>query len=379
MSYFFLIFFTIYGSMHGYFFWKLHSACKLGAWRYLITAALVVLMLAPIIFHYLDRLRFSKLTAGVGLVGFTWLALLFWFCAFGLALDGWNGLAKLAALAWPATRSAVVGPARFVPGVGVVVLAMACWGVWEAAHVRPHYVNIPLASWPAGRPPLRIAQLSDLHLGVQVSPERLEEIAGIVEREKPDLIVSTGDLVDSSFRSIRDLAVPLQRLQAPLGKFAILGNHEFYVGLAGSLSFHDACGFRLLREESVRLADGVRLAGIDDSAGRGLGKECFCNQEAVLPDPGKPRDFTIFLRHQPRVPDSALGRFDLQLSGHTHGGQIFPFQIITYFTYRQYRGLYSLPGGAALFVSRGTGTWGPPMRVLSPPEVSIITVGPRKD
>jgi len=173
---------------------------------------------------------------------------------------------------------------------------------------------------------------------------------------------------------LNNLAAMLATLNPPLGKFAIAGNHEFYAGIRQSGRFLRAAGFNLLRNDGFKLNGLINLVGVDDPAGKRrypqngqVGKE-----EKILLANSDSERFTLLLKHRPTVEMESIGQFDLQLSGHTHGGQIFPFNLITRLYYSNQRGLYRLDKGSVLYVSRGTGTWGPPMRFLSPPEVTVI-------
>ena len=118
------------------------------------------------------------------------------------------------------------------------------------------------------------------------------------------------------------------------------------------------------------------LVGVDDTAGRNFDGPAYYDEDKVLPSrdpaPGAKRQTVIFLKHQPRILLESLGRFDLQISGHTHGGQIFPFLLVTKFVYGYYRGLYDLGQGSRLYVCKGAGTWGPPIRLFAQPEVTLI-------
>jgi predicted MPP superfamily phosphohydrolase len=221
---------------------------------------------------------------------------------------------------------------------------------------------------------ITIAQISDVHLGPMVGERRLARIVRLLERFKPDLVVATGDLVDAQMDRLNNLAAMLATLNPPLGKFAIAGNHEFYAGIRQSGRFLSAAGFNFLRNEGFKLNGLINIVGVDDPAWKSrypqngqVGKE----EKILLADSGSER-FTLLLKHRPTVEMESIGQFDLQLSGHTHGGQIFPFNLITRLYYSRQRGLHRLDKGSVLYVSRGTGTWGPPMRFLSPPEVTVI-------
>ena len=150
------------------------------------------------------------------------------------------------------------------------------------------------------------------------------------------------------------------------------GNHEFYAGLAQALAFTTRAGFRVLRGEAVTMPGVMNVVGVDDPSGPGYGSSSKGERELLSGE--KNGMFTLFLKHRPSVGKESLGLFDLQLSGHLHGGQIFPFRYLTRLFYPFVEGLYRLPGGRSLYVSRGSGTWGPPIRFLAPPEVTIIDV-----
>jgi predicted MPP superfamily phosphohydrolase len=191
----------------------------------------------------------------------------------------------------------------------------------------------------------------------------------------PDLILSTGDFVDSSVRNVAPLADAWATLSPPLGKYAILGNHEFYTGVADAVALHQEAGFQLLRASGVNVNEALSLYGVDDPAGQYLGLADFTS-EAQLPLHAPRARFTILLKHQPRINPFSIGRFDLQLSGHTHGGQVFPFHLVARLIYPFTTGHFDIGQHSHLYVSRGTGTWGPPLRFLAPPEITVITLSP---
>ena len=181
--------------------------------------------------------------------------------------------------------------------------------------------------------------------------------------------------MDGQTDSLNGVGTLLREIKAPLGKFAVTGNHEFYAGLDRSLEFMKQAGFHVLRGEATTVAGLINIAGIDDPVVRGYGRSREVPEKELLS--GLPKDkFTLFLKHRPDVEKSAEGLFDLQLSGHAHKGQIFPFTLIVRFVFPQIAGLYDFSSGSYLYVSRGSGTWGPPIRFLAPPEVTIIDIVP---
>ncbi len=137
------------------------------------------------------------------------------------------------------------------------------------------------------------------------------------------------------------------------------------------MHFTEKAGFRVLRGEALNIAGIITIAGVDDPTGKRDSLFRGTSERALLS--GLPREkFTLLLKHMPVVDENAPGLFDLQLSGHTHKGQIFPFSLITRLFFQTYAGLVQLPNNSRLYVNRGSGTWGPPIRFLSPPEVTVI-------
>jgi hypothetical protein len=241
------------------------------------------------------------------------------------------------------------------------------WGLVEAQGLHLRRVTIATPKLPPEVVRLRIVHFSDMHLGTLVGRRHLQRLVRLVAAQKPDLVVSTGDLVDGYIPRAGELAEVLARLPAALGKFAVTGNHEYYAGLDYALDFMRRAGFRVLRQEAASPAGLVNLAGVDDP---GWGKRL--PDEAPVLAGLDHRRFTILLKHRP-LPTPASRRWaDLMLSGHTHGGQVWPFGYIVALVYPYLEGLYALGRGHRLNVSRGAGTWGPPLRLFTPPEVVVI-------
>ncbi len=221
---------------------------------------------------------------------------------------------------------------------------------------------------------IKILHLSDVHFGPVLREDKLKLIKEIWLREKPDLVVSTGDLVDGNAQRLLFLAEELRKLEAPLGKFAVLGNHEFYRGVSQSLWFMERAGFKVLRGEWIDLGDLV-VAGVDDKACLAF-QACQGEVEekrllASLPS----NRFVIFLKHRPDLEENLFDRLDLMLSGHLHGGLYKPVGLILRYIYLNDRGFKKVRS-AYVHVSKGIGTGGPPMRFLTPPDVGIILLKP---
>ncbi len=375
MSLFLVTFFLIYGSIHAYALLKAKSALGFGWGTALaISPLLALLIAAPLIVFYLARHGMEGGARVASWIGYAWMGLLFFFFWMSLAVDAVNiavriGGALTGRWVFPYL---VAGRAPFLALAGLAV-AFGAYAVYEAAHLRVERVRIASDKLPAAAAPLRIAQISDVHLGLIVRDARARAIADAVRRENPDVLVCTGDFVDGEINHLEGLAGIFRELRPPLGKYAVTGNHEFYAGLDKALAFTRSAGFTVLRGESVTLPNGVRLAGTDDAAGEAFGENVRESEAAALGKAPSPA-FTVFLKHRPWLSRDSRGLFDLQLSGHTHAGQLFPFRLLVRITYPLLSGLRPLAAGGFLYTSRGTGTWGPPMRFLSPPEVTIFDI-----
>jgi len=183
--------------------------------------------------------------------------------------------------------------------------------------------------------------------------------------------------VDGQMNNPTELMSILKEVPVTYGKLAIPGNHEYYAGIRRSLEFTQNAGFTMLRGEVKLCLPWLSVAGLDDPAGRGNGGWKEVSEKEILSR--IPEDhFRLLLKHRPYLDESSQGLFDLQLSGHTHKGQIFPFTLIIKLLYPIDGGRLDLANGSTLYVSRGTGTWGPPNRFLVPPEVTVIDLVPEK-
>jgi predicted MPP superfamily phosphohydrolase len=259
--------------------------------------------------------------------------------------------------------------------VVLLVLPTAAVALREGlALPRVRRVEIALARWPAALDGLRLVQISDIHFG----PLRGAEFAAWLKDEinglQPDLIAITGDLVDGPVSKLRDAVTPFAELRSTHGAFFVTGNHDHYSGAQNWAERVRELGIRVLRNECVALAiDGetVQLAGTDDHRSRHMPGDEGEDLDRALAgaDPQLP---LILLAHDPSTFKEAHARdVDLQLSGHTHGGQIWPFNYFVKLAVPFVAGLYR-KGPGTLYVSRGTGYWGPPMRLRAPAEITEI-------
>jgi predicted MPP superfamily phosphohydrolase len=366
---------SLYTSMHVYAFLKLRRAVALtGIVTALLVGFMILMILTPLIVRLVESADFEREARIFAYVGYTWMGLMFLFFAASFTVDVWRFLVYVAEgllkTGLPAVKLSA-HQAFFLPLFAAVLAAG--YGTTEAMYIRTE--TIVLKS-PKITKPIRIVQISDVHLGLLIREPRLSRILKKVVAASPDILVSTGDLVDGQTDSLNGVGKLLKRIKPPLGKYAVTGNHEFYAGLDRSLEFMNEAGFRVLRGEATSVAGLINIAGVDDPAGRSDGPSRGVPERQLLS--GVPKDkFTLFLKHRPDVEQSSEGLFDLQLSGHAHKGQLFPFTLVVRLVFPRIAGLYQLSSGSWLYVSRGTGTWGPPIRFLAPPEITVIDL--RKD
>jgi predicted MPP superfamily phosphohydrolase len=310
----------------------------------------------------------------VAYVGYTWMGLLFLFFTAALVLDLYRLFIFIGQTALKSDLQSLKPSPRNLFFISLLLsVFITVYGSFEASDIRTEQLTIKTDNLPATVQRIRIAQISDVHLGLIVGEKRLKRIIDIVTAAKPDILVSTGDLIDGQADNLSGLADLLRKTPAKYGKFAITGNHEFYAGLNRSIAFTERAGFKILRGDGVNMADILNIAGVDDIAGKPYGLVREISETMILSELPQDR-FTLFLKHRPVVEKKSAEFFDLQLSGHTHKGQIFPFNLITKLYFPKQAGLETIADHTYLYISRGTGTWGPPIRFLSPPEVTLIDV-----
>ena len=310
----------------------------------------------------MERTRWFRHSLLASKIGYSWMGVSFIFLSVALLLD---------AIQWfmPTLDDGLA--LYFLAGLG---FPLSIYGYVSARSVNTRKVKLSSSKIAS---PIRIVQISDLHLGDSSSPTNIRQVAATINTFDADLIVSTGDLFDGYLPLMQPYVELLKNLQnAPLGKFAVCGNHEFYADIDACLDLTREAGFQVLRNESVSLSDELTLIGMDDpTTRRNTSREKV--DEATFKNVD-PSTFRIFLYHRPSIRPDRFDKFDLQLSGHTHGGQIFPFHYLNKIFYRAKPGLSQLDQETYLYLSRGTGSWGPQFRVFAPPEITYITIAPEK-
>ncbi|MFF8030401.1 MULTISPECIES: metallophosphoesterase [unclassified Streptomyces] len=266
--------------------------------------------------------------------------------------------------------SRVVGGAAAAAAVGTV--GYGTYGVLSGPRVKR--ITVPLAKLPRAAHGYRIAVVSDIHLGPVLGRGFAQKVVDTVNSTQPDLIAVVGDLVDGSVKDLGPAAAPLAQLTARHGSFFVTGNHEYFSGAEQWVEEVRRLGLRPLENDRTELAH-FDLAGVNDISGedRGQGPD----YAKALGDRDRSRA-CVLLAHQPvMIHDAVEHGVDLQLSGHTHGGQLWPGNLIAGAVNPTLAGLDRY-GDTQLYVSRGAGAWGPPTRVGAPSDITVIELASRQ-
>ena len=366
MIIFLLTFFCLYGGINFYTFARARSIFHFsGAVQLIVIVLLVLLILAPVMVRLAENLHLEESAKAIAYIGYLWMAFVFLFFFLGISLDV---IRYLSVFFYPGAKSIPLKTIFF--GMTVFLsFVLVVYGFWDAQRIRIKTLEVQTEHVLPNDGRIRIVQISDVHVGLIIRGERLQTLLDAVRQANPDILVSTGDLLDGELDNVTPEAEKFVAIKPAFGKYAIMGNHEYYAGIERSLAFTKKAGFDVLRDE-VRQVAGISIFGADDitAARLGLRKDKRAFDELLTSNSN--RGFVLLLKHQPFVNEKE--NFNLQLSGHTHGGQIFPFRLITHLIYPKDYGYFELGGNKLLYVSRGTGTWGPPVRIFAPPEITII-------
>jgi len=354
---------TVWGFMHGYVFWRLSSIPWLAA--HCPRMGLVLSALALWLSYPLARLLNARNVEAVGVplefVAAVWMGVLFLMLAALLVVDVVTAGGWLFSQVAPQLRGGAVLVAGLFSVVGVV------------QGLRPPVLRdyeVRMMGLPSEHDGLTLVAISDLHLGILKGERWLTKLVGRVNDLKPDLVAVVGDLVDGNVRHVERLLPRLKQLRSPLGVWAVTGNHEYYAGLELSVSLLEAAGYGVLRDRWTEVAPGLIIAGVDDLTARGQFGQSDDGLDHALAN--RPPAATILLSHSPlEWKRAAAAGVNLMLSGHTHAGQVWPFNFLVKLKYPLLAGRYEV-NGMTLLVCRGTGTWGPPMRLWRPSEILRI-------
>jgi uncharacterized protein len=393
------VIFVVAGLIHFYLWKRLVGDPVVGRWKRRVGAVTAVLLAAliPVTFA-VSRVRSAEWLAWPG---YLWLALMFYLLVVLIPLE----IPRLAvSLVWRRSERAdrnreaaseALGVRSNAGGAmadaaaerdqlmarrlllargaaifaGLTAVGVTGYGVRTALGTpRLDRVQIPLAKLPRGMDGTRLAVVSDIHLGPLAGSHHVDRIVRLINSVNADIVCVVGDLVDGTVGELGRFAAPLAGIESRAGAYFVTGNHEYYSGFAPWIDEVTRLGVRPLRNERVSLG-GLDLAGVNDLGGVDFQDGPDFGRALGDRDPARP---VVLMAHQPVVAkDAARFGVDLQVSGHTHGGQMAPFNLLVKLQQPVVSGLGEVDG-VPVYVTNGAGFWGPPVRVGAPPQVSVI-------
>jgi len=366
-----MYFIALLGLLHAYIGWRVvpdlgASLQSTGAG--VVAASFAMMLLAIVARGRLPRLQAARVAGpGLFMAGFFSSLLVLTLLRDVLLLVGWVTLS-------PAHEYTL----RSTTATAVVALAVLATAVgFAAARRRARIVNVdvPIRNLPAALHGFSIAQISDVHVGTSIRKEYVDAIVDAVNGLRPDVIAVTGDIVDGPVADLGIHTAPLARLTARHGTFLVTGNHEYYAGAAPWIAEFRRLGLNVLLNEHIVLThEGAPLviAGVTDFSSHHFNPQQKSDPVAALAGAPVNAGARILLAHQPRsAAAAATAGYDLQLSGHTHGGQFWPWNLFVRFQQPFTAGLHRL-NQLWVYVSRGTGYWGPPNRFGAPSEITRL-------
>lgn len=374
----FIIFLTVvlavYFTANFYIFFRgLHAIPKDGIYRYLYSTMIIFLIVAYPAGRLLERILNKGISDAFIHIGAYYLAMMVFALLLVLIID----LVRLGNYffhfyqnSWYQINSKVK-MCSFLFVVGTVLILTSA-GAWNARTVKIKKLNLQIDKKTNTLTKLNIALASDIHLGTMIQNSKLEKIVAKINGLKPDLILLAGDVFDEDITTLaeKNTASILTKLKSRYGVYAIPGNHEYFSGIDNAIAYLLQGNITVLRDSSIFLADNFYLIGRDDRTANRFDRkrksleELMSNVDKKYP--------IILMDHQPfKLEDAQKNDIDLQLSGHTHHGQFFPFNLITNIVYELSWG-YKQKGKTHFYVSCGVGTWGPPVRLANRPEIVNI-------
>jgi uncharacterized protein len=375
---FILIVLLIYSLMHYYLYTKLNAAFALNNLLQNVILVLMIFMVLSVILVQALSMKYLNIASLLAYPSYFWLAFLFLFTVSGFCVDIYNSVVHVGGWLF----SPKINKLKFSPIYSCIIpiflaVGICIYGFFAGRDVQTKSLTIKTTKLPATVTKLRIVQISDLHLGLMTSLKQLDKIIDLIKVARPDLLVSTGDLFDSNSVDMQKITDLLKAIPAPLGKYAVTGNHEFIFGINKSTELTEQAGFALLRQQIAAVDHKLTLVGVDDPMARQFGIVPHVAEIGLLQSIShRKKQFVLLLKHNPNVESASLALFDLQLSGHTHHGQIFPFIGVIRLIFPYETGVLHKIGSAYLYITNGTGTFGPPIRFLAPPEIVVIDLVP---
>ena len=373
---FFAVFFFVYGCVNYYIFLRGWEAIGPGSpLRVPYLALFLFLALAFIAGRFLERAWFSPLSTALVWVGSFWLAAMLYFLLAVVLFD----LLRLLNYFVPFFPAFVTGnypQARLTTAwaVTALVVVILAGGHLNALHPRIREIDLAVRKRTAGDT-LRIVAASDIHLGTIIGRKRLQSIVERINDLRPDVVLLPGDIVDEDLGPVirENLGETLRTIRSTHGVFAVTGNHEYIGGAEPACAYLADHGITILRDSVARIAGGMYIVGREDRSSAGFAGRKRKTLASLMADVDTSYP-VVLMDHQPFGLEEAVGKgIDIQLSGHTHHGQLWPLNRITGAVYELSWG-EKVKGETRFYVSSGVGTWGPPVRTGNRPEILLIRV-----
>lgn len=371
------MFFLVYGLLNFYIGlrgWQTLFSCIPLLSSKVYWAIFLIIAFSYIVSRLSERFLSRVVYEGLTIVGAYWMAFMLYFLLIIISLDLLKYLNR-----WLNLIS-IEGKHGLGPIVGLIVCAVVAgivvYGAWNASHPRIHHYDLSIAKSAGSVHQLHVVMVSDIHLGTIIHNDHLIKLVDQINELRPDLILFAGDVFDEDIELVKkqQVADTFLKLKAPYGAYAVLGNHEYIGGNAEeAIKYLDQAGVKVLKDSYQLVADSFYLIGRDDMSGSRFNGDKRQDLKTLMQ--GVNHSLPIILMdHQPSHLEEPVAQgVDLQVSGHTHSGQLFPFQFITQRLFEQDWGLLR-KGDFQLIVSSGYGTWGPPVRIGNTPEIVDINI-----
>lgn len=355
---FLAIFMFIYGGMHVYAYSKL-KLLMAGNKRIYLAVFLFIMIFCLFIVRISEKYGWYRFSQIMAYIGYFWMGFIVFFFMCSLAVDLYSLVAHKLTKAKKKISEKIIVILSCTVSICIFIYAY-----YEANDLEIKTIKITTNKISEN---VKIIQISDVHLGLVSRKEIIKNIIGKIKEINPDILISTGDLIEGHVQNYDKLVDIFRGINPKYGKYAIIGNHEYYGGISYTLNFVKDAGFTILRNEGVNIDGNISIIGIDNSI-----KKLRNTSENRMLGSFPEKNYKILLKHQPVINKESIGLFDIQLSGHTHGGQIFPFNFLIRLFYPVTSGYIEMVNGSSLYVSRGAGVWGPQIRFLEPSEITVI-------
>lgn len=362
---FLLFFFSVYFGLNFYFFRKVKKFVNLNS--FFVYLFSVMATVSPALYKFYDKVGFDNFYLSFSIL--LWMGFVFIFFVYHIFIDFYHLLLNFSHKIFGHNPLPHFNSKISFLVIFILSILTTAYGYYETLNLNVYQFRIK--SNKVGRD-IKILHISDLHLNQVMREEKIKMIIDVYNKVRPDIVISTGDLVDGNVLNKDSYIHLLNQLNPPLGKYAILGNHEYYAGVDQSIMFTQKAGFKLLRDSYVDLPENITIAGVDDDEAVRFGVIRESDDKTLLKNLDKNR-FIIFLRHQPKIERELSKYFDVALCGHTHGGVLFPVRYILRKMFISDAGLVKI-GDSYVFVSRGVGTGGPPIRIGAPPDIAVFYI-----